>query len=812
MKLLKLFSKSSSIEREQDKLFFALEKIVNIARVKTERGDNQSVKDILNDLELIFKKFWQLRKDNPAKFEFLLWSKDFFDKYVKPIKPSTELVNDKTENTKSDEELKQAASLELAFSPEEKLLGLTRFLNSFEKIWESAYHSNNEEISRYVVYHINWLLAELVLEEGNDLFVEQYLKTLFHIAWKGISETEKGKRIDASLYAATTHWYIDIVFNRLRAKEQEFSYTYLNVLDRYFTQTIHYIISEEQTILFQSFVSLLVDGIHIRSARGKIWDYGHILLRSDLIKYNELNNQFQIEDQIRKLSQESNSIDSKEKLELVLEKINRLQEILEPNLTKEQEIESWKIKEEVKQYVHSQYKYNNLLEIAFEFGAYCLFKNRLYYIKYLWEYKQPPDSDAIWVGHDITQNTVEEVLNFYFGKRLYERESDRWENRHGSQKYFRYYFIALLLRAIKNHGLVNGKIKTLIDNYKIPDWNIHIIRGLEYYVDNLIETINKFEDEKEIVALISQKSDEYEQIKDMSILVLEKVKEKARERIMSIERTNKISDKKVEEFKTNVSESFYNNIVIRDIIQKHIGQYIDSTKNKVSEKFRRIGTNTIFDKAAFFEEWYSDYGKVGEAFGSELAYNEDYYILDAISKACVKQKKENIEILFEETEDISDLILLSTQDSFYKYFEDNVRYKPKWHNDPPSSPIELQSFAGWFEFDKKYIPVFSIFFENMQNRIWILYKSKIGKLEQYSPLDENESPDLIKDIFFINVQAFSENENLLNEFLKNPPSWLQEIGNENKQKEYLQEKVLIHILERFQYNTENEFVGYTVDI
>ena len=80
--MLKIFSKNKTWQAEQQRLFFALEKIVNVALVKTERGDNQSVKNILDELETIFRTFWQLKKDNPKKFDSLLWSKDFFDKYV----------------------------------------------------------------------------------------------------------------------------------------------------------------------------------------------------------------------------------------------------------------------------------------------------------------------------------------------------------------------------------------------------------------------------------------------------------------------------------------------------------------------------------------------------------------------------------------------------------------------------------------------------------------------------------------------------------------------------------------------------------
>jgi hypothetical protein len=89
-----------------------------------------------------------------------------------------DLTDDASKKTKSAEELKTEASLLLSFTPDKQLKGLTVFLNSFEKIWKSALRSDNDEITRYVVYHLNWLLAELTQEPSNGLFIEEFLRLL----------------------------------------------------------------------------------------------------------------------------------------------------------------------------------------------------------------------------------------------------------------------------------------------------------------------------------------------------------------------------------------------------------------------------------------------------------------------------------------------------------------------------------------------------------------------------------------------------------------------------------------------------------
>jgi hypothetical protein len=90
----------------------------------------------------------------------------------------------------------------------------------------------------------------------------------------------------------------------------------------------------------------------------------------------------------------------------------------------------------------------------------------------------------------------------------------------------------------------------------------------------------------------------------------------------------------------------------------------------------------------------------------------------------------------------------------------------------------------------------------------ILNKSGLGRLIQYRPLDEGEDERFLNDIFYINVQAFSENPNLTDGLLKNPPEWLKKIGDEETQREHLKERVLIHIFERFEYEKSDKFEGY----
>ena len=97
-------------------------------------------------------------------------------------------------------------------------------------------------------------------------------------------------------------------------------------------------------------------------------------------------------------------------------------------------------------------------------------------------------------------------------------------------------------------------------------------------------------------------------------------------------------------------------------------------------------------------------------------------------------------------------------------------------------------------------------------QIIILNKRKIGKIIQYNPLNPEEDNNLRKDIFYFNVQSFSDDERLMSKMLDSPPEWLKNIGDRKSQEEKLCDDVLINIFERFEYKISGDFEGYSIEL
>ena len=408
IKMLKrIWSKNKKLSDKQNVLIKTLEGIGDILVFETKRQNNKLVLEGLQKITDIIKKLFDIKENDPEKFKQLVFSQEFLEFYKKDEKNAKFL---------------------LGFDPKKYLISFSTAINQVTRVYDAAINSQNEEISKLAVYHIKLILARLTKRPNNDLFVEQVLRKLPEISKIAI------ERNDKSMYASSIHWYTDVVFNCLGREDGDFDLTYLELFNKYFFLTVKHIVSEDHKSLFYALVSSLVDGINVPLYnQGKVWNYGYLILQSDFKIYKKLNEKYNLEKKINELVNSETDLDSKDKLKTWLKKFDELKAIIEPNLTPAQRKEAKQLEKEIKEFVLSQFKYNNLLKIIFAIGAYCLFKQRALYIKYLWEYKQPPDADAVWIGHDIVPTTLDEVIRLYFKSEVFKQKIEFWEGHHGSE-------------------------------------------------------------------------------------------------------------------------------------------------------------------------------------------------------------------------------------------------------------------------------------------------------------------------------------------------------------------------------------------
>ncbi|MDR4516856.1 MAG: hypothetical protein MRK00_05635 [Nitrosomonas sp.] len=273
-----------------------------------------------------------------------------------------------------------------------------------------------------------------------------------------------------------------------------------------------------------------------------------------------------------------------------------------------------------------------------------------------------------------------------------------------------------------------------------------------------------------------------------------------------IERKIKIetapSSKIISNFENDVVKAYYENEQTLTLF-KHLKRFRDLSETGINEKGKsRFGINTVDDKAAFFEDWYVSYGKWGENYGRNIATGADSSVLNKIAE---KAETINIDMLdshLEKFDDLSEVVIVSTNIMTVYLFEKNQKILPNWHKDAPK--LGVKGFYGWYRLNDKLVPIFEIRHNTQNNYLFIINKNKFGTYVQQSPLNKDEDIGKIKDVFYFDINAFSEDQDLLDEFLDKPPKWLSEIGDRSEQRQHLLQRILITIFIRFDIDWDED--------
>ena len=279
-------------------------------------------------------------------------------------------------------------------------------------------------------------------------------------------------------------------------------------------------------------------------------------------------------------------------------------------------------------------------------------------------------------------------------------------------------------------------------------------------------------------------------------------------------RLTRISESVVQKFKENLITDYQESNLLRTILEE-IGCVVDRSHKPYHGTGKKLGVNTLFDKAAFFGDdvsWHVHFTGINDAFGfgQAMSKGENEKVLEEIEKKSTAVAREKFMGVFLKIKS-SNAIILATNHAVWNFFERNSSwYLPKWHRDFPSNADSKAE--GILKYKKHFVPVYQILTSDAdKSKIYILDKTKLGKFIQLSPIDKGESTNLQNDIFLMDIQEFLEESATLNKMLGKPPAWLTGVGNKEKQTKYLQERVLVHIFERFEFSLHKNFIGFIIN-
>ncbi|MBC8294976.1 MAG: hypothetical protein H8E55_04155 [Pelagibacterales bacterium] len=779
LKKLKIFSNNST--QNQKTFLDALEGIGDICVYQTkQRIKNKNIEEGLEKIRELVNQFFVIQREDPEKFKKLIFTPELNEIYK--------------QNTKE-------AETRLHYYPEKNAISFSNAIGQILRIHEAAIDSKNDEISRIASYQICHLISDLTKFPGNDFFVEQLLRSLADLALVAIENR------DVSMYSSSIHWYVDTIFRGGEDYDgSSFDLSYLEKFDKHFFISVQRIISNENTSLFNALLGMLVDRVQSVSYReGKIWDFRDYFVE-------DIQNEFF--ENIDELHKSSKEIFLKKDLDNWLVNFKNFTSSLGELVDDKNKQEFLELKKDVTSYVIYLYKYRNLLNMVFAICAFCLFKRKPEKIKLIWEYKQPPDSDAHWVGDDIVPGSIEEVLQIYI-KSGFRNHFHLWEGHHGAEIYFEKYFILLLARVLlpvtvdqDRPGFYPG-----IENFELPIHDLHDLSNLEHSLDRLTKYTAELEKDIETIAGVGLSIEVKEELFQVKLIKLyEQIRLKIKNRFDDLLFYQSISKEKLEEFDEDFLNGYDHSSILRSIYDYYDSQFgllDEEDPNKASVEKTNWGIKTTYDKGAFFDKWHVHYGKIGMSFGEDFGSAENIWILNNIFENCTETKT-NFKLFQETYENFSSPIILYINLPGYSASNHILQFKSKKDLETPN--IDVRGLIGWSKIQNKYIPVFGLRHEDRKRRAIVLNASNMGKVEQFSPLELGDDSQFEKDDFFIQIRAYSEHQNLMEETLNSPPGWLKEIGDLDTQKNYLRGKVLIDIRKKIIFNKGKEFQGYMFNL
>ena len=266
--------------------------------------------------------------------------------------------------------------------------------------------------------------------------------------------------------------------------------------------------------------------------------------------------------------------------------------------------------------------------MAFQIGAFCLFKGRYDFIHELWEYKQPHDADATYIGDDILPTTVEELTNQYFRRAEHQRDPGFWEDHHGATLYFNQYFIIFLAKTLRTGG---GDVETKARAVNFRNFDINRLSDVEHSTDKLVTIAREMKANVVWGELAFDDTNIDDLIEQGVVPFLQLLKESATLQISERKISTPLSQKKIETFKSRFLEGFYKTASIRSVLTD-LGCFVDRSEENYLLETKSFGISKLENRAAFFDEWNVSFVDWGEGFGRNFGGDENKAIFNLLTE------------------------------------------------------------------------------------------------------------------------------------------------------------------------------------
>lgn len=634
-------------------------------------------------------------------------------------------------------------------------------MRTYANLYQAAIEINSQKIILEIEIGFNQILTFLTPSIEESKSYVDYIK-LLEIYFTDYTEVLQYaiKKENNESHTLCYRWYTRLIFNPY-GNYEVFNLDLFPYLSKKLFQYLIYSIDRTNQRWFREFVSWMHHGIGFLNS-----EYSNIY---DFIGY-ESYDEFEYND-IEDIDNTFTQIRTKKELDIWLKKFNVIKDTVVNKYTRTEQAN------EIIYKAYQQYLFFNLKQLINGLSAYLVYRRRYDFILELWDFRQPKESTSQWIGHSIIPETVQEILEL---SNISYMSDYCFKDEHIDCKYYlNRYALYRLIYLVSEPGYQNP-------NKYIGSTDEIEINSIKSYIEKLESNLNDVLEDKETLELLRIKYTEEKNIRK----IFNTIKNECENQLDYIITNNELDSVKVEKFKQGYIDTYKTSSGIKHFI-KYFKSYNNSLEH-VKEEYK-FGVNRLTRKDVFNSKLFAGADMFGSNFARNMIEGENQNIFSEIIENVTKHNG-TIKDICHEINPENMLIIVSAN----RNLRHNKNFIGAWKS---KNKLELSSFQGWYKLDKIEIPVFH-FNTSIKDKYIILDKTKLPKINQFSPLNTN---NLLEE-FYISIQDMKNNESLIDTITAKESS--QEA--KNKKREELIKKAQIEIYESYEIVFDN-FKGFILE-
>ncbi len=654
--------------------------------------------------------------------------------------------------------------------------------SGIERISNKSISIDNQDILFEIKVLIHNIIKQIIIDRNNYRYLDNFFKHHKNIMIYSIEKNHSSK------YSFTYHWYSNYIFNWLDNKSY-FNPEYLQVFDKTQFYYIQYVINQNQKDIFEEYISWLHGGIGFPDNN-----------YSDLYEY--FGYDFEDYEALNSLDNSFNNIKTIQNLDSFLIDFNKQKERFISKFEAKEDID--KKENQANKIIvnsHSKFFFQNLLSMVMGILTFCLYKQRYDYIKFIWEYKSPKDSDIMWMGHEIYPKTINELISIFLNEAHSFNKKFSFTEHHHSSSYYENRLVLYLIGYI----LYNDKNYNKNTKYLLSAETEQSVNRLKFYIEKLIKIVDDVY-AIEYLQIFNDLGFEKIEKRDIHILkdtitnLFNNILIECADSIKKKEETTPLSDIKIDAFKNelykNIETSKYK---IRNLTKIGFGNY---ELNNSNQSIKSLGLNTLLPRSIFFDKWTGGFVGFESGISKSIIDGENFSILTSIIDNCKVIKSDEFNSILDNFENTNDIFILSVNK--HKFFRNNKFFKNSRRND--IEPMidddgeKMSSFMGYLEFNNIDIPIFRYHDNSRDEKIIILNKTKFFTFIHMKPDYEN---NIMNELLYVSIQELTEDQ--INKIVE------RDIKKDTEKSTIISDlktKVNLQVYERFEIKLDENFEGF----